>query len=223
MQANAWVVIALTLPYHVVNGWSIGGSFPNYRNVPSKVLTSYTTLKGQSNSEPLESQADGEEEAEDDNYFDRLVASRKSRSLSELEDEAERRLDLRTQLSSTTSKQLKNEGKVVTDSENPSFLLQHSFRAPYQSFSSSNTFERNEQQSSFEDQDAFERQEKIKSIIALEDAKYKEERKRKKMGAYADATNMEEFKQKEEQERRRIQQGMHCVSRRFHVHTLVSI
>jgi hypothetical protein len=140
-------------------------------------------------------------EEDEDDFFDRLNGSRKARSLSDLEDEAERRLDLQTQLTMSKQRSVSSDGQ--------SFLLQHSIRAPSKSFSSSNTFERQEQLStSSEDVDTLDRQEKIRAILAREDAKYKEERKRKKMGVYAGATTMEDFKRKEEEERLRIQQGM---------------
>jgi len=141
-----------------------------------------------------------ESDNDDDDSLDRLSGTKKLRSLSALEDEEERRQDLLY----AQMAQLKERSKM----DNQSFLLQHSYRAPSKSFSSSNTFERQEQLSlSSEDVDTVKRQEKIRAILALEDAKYKEERKRKKMGVYADATNIEEFKRKEEEERIRIQKG----------------
>jgi len=224
-------ILVLICPYISINTWNIHafhiGFCPNFNNFKSTLdphrriihrdsyhRTTHSfgsrlqqTSKGRGNdSKETKSQTlrnveeETPHEEDEDDFFDRLNGSRKARSLSDLEDEAERRLDLQTQL--TMSKQ-----RSVSDGQ--SFLLQHSIRAPSKSFSSSNTFERQEQLStSSEDVDTLDRQEKIRAILAREDAKYKEERKRKKMGVYADATTMEDFKRKEEEERLRIQQGM---------------
>lgn len=221
-------ILVLIAPYVSINRWtvnafSIGSSYPvsnnfqstpgswrkfnslikrdSYRTRKTGRITLQQTPKGRvsDHREPISQtvreveDANGTHNDDEDDFTDRLNGSRKSRSLSDLEDEEERRLDLQAQLA--LSKERKS-------------LLQHSFRAPSKSFSSSNTFELQEELSSSEDVDRLERQEKIRVIIEREDAKYKEERKKKKMGVYADITSMEEFKRKEEEERLRIQQGI---------------
>jgi len=139
----------------------------------------------------LFSQFDATNDGDDDEsrYTEQSNISKRSQSLAELEDEQERRLD------------------STEDERTAAYNLQFQFRAPTKSFSSSNTFTRQEQLFQSEDHEAAERQRQIQEILAQDDAKWKEERRKKKMGVYADAQNGEELLRVEEVERLRIERG----------------
>ncbi len=105
-------------------------------------------------------------------------------SLSEMEDDIERKLDAAEKLES----------------------LQHTFRAPSKNQQSSQTFETQEKTFEAEDNEARERQRTIKKILDEDDAKWKEERKKKILGKYADAKDDSEVKRIREEEDRKIEE-----------------
>lgn len=105
-------------------------------------------------------------------------------SLSEMEDDIERKLDAEEKLQS----------------------LQHTFRAPSKNQQSSQTFENQEKTFEAEDNEARERQRTIKKILDEDDAKWKEERKKKILGKYADAKDESEIKRIREEEDRKIEE-----------------
>ncbi len=82
--------------------------------------------------------------------------------------------------------------------------LQHTMRAPEKAQQSSQTYSTQEETFKDEDKEAVARQETIKKILDEEDAKWKEERRRKIMGKYADAKSEEEIQKIIAEEDRKI-------------------
>lgn len=111
--------------------------------------------------------------------------SEKTQSLADLEDEVEKRLD----------------------SQNTDQTLQHSLRAPTKLQQSSQSYSIQEETFKDEDQEAIERQNTIRRLLDEDDAKWKEERKRKILGKYADAKSQEDIKKLNDEEQRKIDQG----------------
>ena len=111
--------------------------------------------------------------------------SDKAQSLADLEDEVEKRLD----------------------SQSADQTLQHSLRAPTKLQQSSQSYSIQEETFKDEDQEAIERQNTIRRLLDEDDAKWKEERKRKILGKYADAKSQEDIKKLNDEEQRKIDQG----------------
>jgi hypothetical protein len=82
--------------------------------------------------------------------------------------------------------------------------LQHTMRAPSKAQQSSQTYSTQEETFKDEDKEAVERQKTIKKILDEEDAKWKEERRRKIMGKYADAKSEEEIQKIQKKEDKKI-------------------
>ncbi len=88
--------------------------------------------------------------------------------------------------------------------------LQHALRAPTSAQQSSQTYSTQEQTFREEDEEAIERQRKIKELLDEDDAKWKEERRRKIMGRYADAKDSDEIQRLLDEEMKKIDEGMSC-------------
>lgn len=118
------------------------------------------------------------------------------KSLAELEDLEEKRLDLQE------------------DAES----LSHRLRAPVKLAQSSNTF--NAQESTFgeEDAEALERQRTIKQFLAEDDEQWKQERRKKILGKYADVSSKEEMNQLNEEIRIQIEQGVYSYVSSISIH-----
>mmetsp|Transcript_24990 Transcript_24990/g.36953 ORF Transcript_24990/g.36953 Transcript_24990/m.36953 type:complete len:1110 (+) Transcript_24990:134-3463(+) len=110
--------------------------------------------------------------------------SDKTQSLADLEDEVEKRLD----------------------SQSADQTLQHSLRAPTKLQQSSQSYSIQEETFKDEDQEAIDRQNTIRRLLDEDDAKWKEERKRKILGKYADAKSQEDIKKLNDEEQRKIDQ-----------------
>lgn len=82
--------------------------------------------------------------------------------------------------------------------------LQHTMRAPSKAQQSSQTYSTQEETFKDEDKEAVERQQTIKKILDEEDAKWKEERRRKILGKYADAKSEEDVQKIQEEEDKKI-------------------
>jgi len=108
-----------------------------------------------------------------------------SQSLADMEDDVERKLDQAEPLES----------------------LQHTMRAPSKNQQSSQTFSTQEQTFKDEDDEAYERQRTIKRLLDEDDVKWKEERRRKIMGKYADAKSEEEVQSIKDEEDKKIEEG----------------
>jgi hypothetical protein len=80
-------------------------------------------------------------------------------------------------------------------------------RAPSKNAQSSQTFSTQEQTFKDEDDEAYERQRTIKRLLDEDDVKWKEERRRKIMGKYADAKSDEEVQSIKDEEDRQIEEG----------------
>ena len=115
----------------------------------------------------------------------KLYAEVGSQSLAEMEDDVERTLD----------------------QEEPLESLQHKMRAPSKNQQSSQTFSTQEQTFKDEDNEAYERQRTIKKLLDEDDLVWKEERRRKIMGKYADAKSEEEIQNIKDDEDRKIEKG----------------
>mmetsp|Transcript_5924 Transcript_5924/g.8618 ORF Transcript_5924/g.8618 Transcript_5924/m.8618 type:complete len:1175 (+) Transcript_5924:291-3815(+) len=117
------------------------------------------------------------------------------------------RVSLRDSSSSDNNIPSTNNDKVSGNSiDNPNESLTHELRAPTSSQSSGGTY--NLQEKLFraeEDKDTMERQKKIQEILEKDDQEWREQRRKQKMGKYADVKNMEEWKKLEEEERMRIE------------------
>ena len=72
---------------------------------------------------------------------------------------------------------------------------------------SSQTFSTQEQTFKDEDNEAYERQRTIKKLLDEDDLVWKEERRRKIMGKYADAKSEEEIQNIKDDEDRKIEKG----------------
>jgi len=108
-----------------------------------------------------------------------------SQSLADMEDDVERKLD----------------------QEEPLESLQHKMRAPSKNQQSSQTFSTQEQTFKDEDKEAYERQRTIKKLLDEDDKVWKEERRRKIMGKYADAKSDEEVQTIKDDEDKKIEKG----------------
>ena len=74
----------------------------------------------------------------------------------------------------------------------------------------------------FEEEDAqnAERQQKIQQILEEDDAKWREERRKKMLGKFANVRDEEEWKKLEEEEKRQVKAGMYvCMIRSSFIYT----
>ena len=106
-------------------------------------------------------------------------------SLADMEDDVERKLDKAEPLES----------------------LQHTFRAPSKLQQSSKSYSVQESTFKDEDMEAVKRQQTIKKLLDEDDAKWKEQRRRKIMGKYADAKTEEEIQRIRDEEDRKLDEG----------------
>lgn len=107
------------------------------------------------------------------------------KSLAELEDLEEKRLD----------------------SQEAAATLSHQMRAPVKLAQSSNTFNAQEATFGEEDAEALERQRTIRQFLAEDDEQWKQERRKKLLGKYADVTSKEEMEKLNEEMKMEIEQG----------------
>lgn len=93
------------------------------------------------------------------------------------------------------------------DSQEPieRFTSPHQFRAPVKLAQSSNTFFAQESTFGDEDAEAMERQKTINKYLAQDDEKYKEERRRKIMGKFANVNSKEEMEKMMEDLRYKVE------------------
>mmetsp|Transcript_4906 Transcript_4906/g.5661 ORF Transcript_4906/g.5661 Transcript_4906/m.5661 type:complete len:178 (+) Transcript_4906:3-536(+) len=112
--------------------------------------------------------------------------SANEKSLAEMEDEVEQRLD--------------SQGTV----EEP---LQHTTRAPVKLNQSSQSHSVQEETFKDEDEEAVERQKTVRRLLEEDERQWKEERRRKVLGKYADAKSKEDIQKLNEEEQRKIDKG----------------
>jgi hypothetical protein len=93
------------------------------------------------------------------------------------------------------------------DSQEAAGTLSHQMRAPVKLAQSSNTFNAQEATFGEEDAEALERQRTIRQFLAEDDEQWKQERRKKLLGKYADVTSKEEMEKLIEEMKMEIEQG----------------
>ena len=121
------------------------------------------------------------------NYINSSKLSSSSESLSDMEDRVENQLDKDEPLETN--------------------VLQHRYIAPTKTDSSSGTLELQERGMHGEDVETQKRQEKINEILDEEERQWREVRRRKQMGKFADVETQADWERLKEEEKKALQKG----------------